>query len=405
MPSAVRPPGTDVLHQHPASLHCLFSYDNRLGGAVHAALNVCKFLAQAGWPVEAVASHAATDDLAYLKEGYPEFPAHRLPRSFPQRYFNAATLDRWLERNLSRFDVADLHGVFVQTTLRSARVCRRLGKPYFVRSHGALDPFDLQKHARLKRWLGPILLRPLLAGAAGVICTTQLEAERLVTFGARPRRCVVPLPVPFAAPSSEAGAAFRLQHGIPKDAIVVLFMSRIDYKKGLEFLVPALAAAKRSEPQLWFVLAGTGDPAFTARVRGRIRQHGIESWTTETGFISGAMKQAAFSAANLFALPSLNENFGIVLVEAMSAGLPLLISDQVYIQKEILAAEAGRLCTTSVGSCAQTLLEMLSQPEQLQEMGRRARTVATDRFSVRAATHGLVSIYREALAGTRASHC
>lgn len=381
----------------PSSLHCLFSYDNRLGGAVHAALNVCKYLAQGGWPVEAVASHAPGDEVAYLTENYPEFEAHRVPRGLPQRYFNAPALDGWLEGNLPRFEVADLHGVFVLTTARAARICRRVGKPYFVRSHGALDPFDLAKHSQLKRLLGPLYVRPLLRGAAGIICTTQLEADRLVTYGAQPARCVVSLPVPFASVSAAAGTAFRAQHGIPDDAPVVLFMSRVDYKKGLEFLIPALASAKREFPKLRFVLAGTGEAGFLTRIHQLLDQHGLRGWTTELGFVSGAAKQGAFSAANLFALPSLNENFGIVLVEAMSAGLPLLISDQVYIQKEVLEAGAGRMCTTSAASCTSTLVEMLRQPDRLAELGRRARALATENFGVAAATRGLVNIYNRAL--------
>lgn len=382
--------------RHPASLHGLFSYDNRLGGAVHAALNVCKFLAQAGWPVETVASYAPSDDVAYLTDGYPEFAKHRVPRSFPRRYFNAVALDAWLESNLRRFDVADLHGIFVQTTHRAARICRRHGVPYFVRSHGALDPFDLQKHALLKRLLGPVFVKPLLAGAAGVICTTQLEAERLVTFGANPKRCVVPLPVPFATTSPEAGVGFRRQHGIPADAVVVLFMSRVDYNKGLEFLIPALPEVKKVQPKLWFVLAGTGEAGFLEQVRGWVRDAGISAWTTETGFISGATKQAAFSAANLFALPSFRENFGIVLVEAMSAGLPLLISDQVYIYKEVVAGGAGTVCTTSTVSCTQILRELVTDAGTLTAMGQRARHLAHSAFNVDSATRGLVDIYRSA---------
>ena len=347
--------------------------------------------------VESVASFAPGDDVSYLEKDYDGFPRHRVPRSVPHRYFNAAALDPWLGRNVARFDVVDLHGVFVLTTARAGRLCRRLGKPYFVRSHGALDPFDLQKHSLLKRFIGPLYVRPLLRHAAGVICTTQLEAARLMTFGAAPRRFVVPLPVPSAKILPAARADFRSRHGIPEDAVVVLFMSRVDYKKGLEFLVPALAAAKRAEPKLWFVLAGSGEPAYVEGIRQLLREQGVAPWTTETGFVAGAAKQGALSAADLFALPSLNENFGIVLVEAMSAGLPLLISDQVYIQGEVTAAGAGVCCEPSADSCRQALVRLLAEPGKLREMGRRASALALERFSPGAATGGLLDIYATAL--------
>lgn len=381
----------------PSSLHGLFSYDNKLGGAVHAALNVCKYLAQGGYATEAVGSYAAGDDIDYLSQAYPEFVCHRVPRSSPARYFNSAALDPWLRDRVGQFDVVDLHGVFVLTTHRAAKVCRELGKPYFVRSHGSLDPFDLQKRALLKRIFGPLFVRPLLANSAGVICTTELEAERLVTYGARPKRWVVSLPVPFPEVSGAAGLRFRREFGIPEDAHVVLFLSRVDYKKGLEFLIPALAELKKKFPKLWFVLAGTGKPDYVAETRGLIDRMGIRPWTTETGFISGKTKEGAFNAANLLALPSLNENFGIVLVEAMAAGLPLLISDQVYIHKEVVAGNAGWVCETSVTSCRQQLEIALLDPEGLRSRGANAQSLAHRHFGVAAATEGLVSIYRSAL--------
>jgi glycosyltransferase involved in cell wall biosynthesis len=208
---------------------------------------------------------------------------------------------------------------------------------------------------------------------------------------------VAALPVPSVAKSFAAGASFRAQYGIPDDALVVLFMSRVDYKKGLEFLLPALAAAKREQSRLWFVLAGSGEPHFLAAIRKLIRQNGIERWTTETGFISGAAKQGALSAASLFALPSLNENFGIVLVEAMSAGLPLLVSDQVYISNEVVAAGAGVRCKPVVWSCAEALCELVAAPERLCVMGQLAKALAAERFGVERATNKLLDIYTTAL--------
>lgn len=382
------------------SLHCVLSYDNSYGGAVHAPLNICRYLTAQGQAVESIATYAPSDDTAYLDRTYPDFPKHRVARSIPHRYNDSAELTPWLAKNLERFDVVGIHSVWIMTTVRAAWACQRAGKPYFMHAHGSLDPFDLRKHKLLKRLLGPIFVRPMLAQSAGVVCTAQREADDLETYGATPPRFSVPLPVVPIAATPEAGASFRAKHKIPQDALVVLFMSRVDYKKGLEFLIPSLAAAKHLHPSLWFVMAGSGDVEFTAGIRRLAQQAGILPWMTETGFIYGADKQGALSAADIFALPSLNENFGIVLVEAMSAGLPLLISDQVYIQGEVTAAGAGVCCEPSVKSCQVALEGLLRQPAQLPAMGQRARALATDRFSVEAATDGLLDIYATALRRT-----
>jgi len=374
--------------------------DNRLGGAVHAGLNVCKHLAQAGQAVEVFATWGSLDDIDYLRSGYREVPYHLVPRTAPARWYNGKGLSRWLAENLPRFQVVELHAVFSFVTIRAAQACRRMGKPYLLRPHGSLDPFDLSKRGALKRILGPLFLRPVLAGSAGVMCTSQREADLVETYGTAPRRFVVPLPVPRLTCESWAGEAFRAKHGIPADAFVVLFLSRIDYKKGLEFLLPALSAARRRHRDLWFVLAGGGEREFTEGIRSRITELGLAGCTREVGFVSGPEKAAAFMAADLFALPSLNENFGIVIVEAMQAGRPVLISDQVYIHPEIIAASAGVLCRADGDDCGRALLDVLSDRGEARRMGGRAALLAQARFSPEAATRELLTVYAE-ISGTR----
>lgn len=379
-----------------SSLHCLFSYDNKLGGSVHAALNVCKYLAQAGQPVEMVASYYPGDDIGYLKTHYPDVKCHQAARSFPRRFSNSGELMQWLGRNIHRFDVVELHGIFVLTTLRAAKYCRERGIPYFVRPHGSLDPFDLQKHGWLKKIIGPLYVRWLLNHSAGVVCTAELEANRLVTYGAKPRRLVMPLPVPLSDQAGN-GSAFRQRHGIPQTAKVVLFMSRIDYKKGLDVLIPALARVKEEFPELWFILAGGGTTEFETKVGVWLNTHKLGSWTRKVGFLSGADKLDALAAADIFALPSQNENFGIVLIEAMHAGVPLLISDEVYIGNEITKSGAGVACRPTTEEIAAGLRSFLSGQIDVALMGKCGRELVTKLYSPVSSTTQLLQVYQQVL--------
>lgn len=375
-------------------LHCLHSFDNKLGGGIHAPLNVCKYLARGGQRVEVAATYASSDDTAYLSENYPELLCRKFKRSFPKRYCNSRELAQWLRENVRRFKLVELHGIFVLSTFWAARICRKQGVPYLVHPMNSLDPFDLKKHALLKTVIGPIFVRWLLQHSAGVVCVSDLEAERLVTYGASPRRFVVPLPVPL--PEKEGnGEAFRKRHQIPADAQVVLFMSRIDYKKGLDFLIPALARLKPEFQKLWFVLAGTGVADFVARVHTWIDECGIRPFTSEVGFVTGQEKLDALAAANIFALPSLNESFGIVIIEAMYAGLPLLISKEVNIAQDIANAKAGIICSPDVDSVTRHLKIMLDGSVDLRAMVEQGRQLLRTRYQPEAATKTLVKIYEE----------
>ena len=290
------------------TLHVVFSVDNRVGGALHAALGVCKFLTLAGHRAEVAAVAGDGDEIDYLSVAYPEIRVHLFAKSFPARYFNSNAFADWFRAHHADYDLVEIHSLFTCLAWRAVRVCRQIGKPYLIRPHGSLDPFDLRKHASLKRMLGPLLFRSMLARSSGVLLTTELEAERLVTYGAICRRIVHALPVVLPELSRDR-IGFRDRHGIPHDARVILFMSRIDYKKGLEFLIPAIGELQQDFSDLWFVLAGAGERSFTRYIEQLILRCGLGEKTRRIGFISGREKADALAAADVFALPSRNENF------------------------------------------------------------------------------------------------
>ncbi len=377
-----------------STLHVVHSFDNRQGGVVHSALSTAKYLIAAGHPADVVGSWAPADDLRYLAESFPMVPHHRIPRTVPHWNFHARGLDAWMEAELRRFDLVQLHSIWTGTTARAGRVCRRLGKPYVVLIQNSLDPFDLAKRSLLKRLLGPVYVRSLLQGSRGVLCTTELERDRLVTFGARPQRFVVPLAVPQLGIGNLGRQGFRKRYGIPESAFVVMFLSRFDVKKGLQFLIPALAKIKRTLPELWFVCAGTGVPAYVAEVHRLLDEYHARAWTVLPGFLSGELKQAAFAASDAFALPSLNENFGMVVVEALQSGVPTVISDEVFLHAEVEKAGAGVICKPNAHSCAEALRTIIERRIDVSRMVRRGQELAEGEFSPVAATRKLLECYR-----------
>jgi glycosyltransferase involved in cell wall biosynthesis len=380
------------------TLHVVLSVDNRVGGALHAALGVCKFLTLAGHRAEVTAVAGDGDETDYLSVAYPEIRVHLFPKSFPARYSNSNAFADWFRAHYADYDLVEIHSLFTCLAWRAVDLCRQFGKPYLIRPHGSLDPFDLRKHAWLKRILGPLLLRSTLARSSGVLLTTELEAERLVTYGAICRRIVHALPVVLPELSRD-GIRFRDRHGIPHDARVILFMSRIDYKKGLEFLIPAIGELQQEFSDLWFVLAGAGERSFTQGVEQLIFRCGLDEKTRRVGFISGQEKADALAAADVFALPSLNENFGIVLIEAMNAGVPLLISDEVYIHREVSDAGAGVVCKPTSASVKSTLRSLLAGSLDLKVMGERGRRLVQERYLPEQSTKSLIATYSAILEG------
>ena len=375
-------------------LHVVHSLDDRMGGAVHAAVGLAAHVGGVDGVETVLASTVQPgDDHAYLDRLAPDVERHVFPRSWPAGRFQSAALASWLRRSTGSFDLVHLHGVFHAPALAVRRAYRTAGVPYLLSPHGQLDPFDLAKHRRQKQLFGPVAVRPLVGDAASVVLTTAEEEARLVTFGAEARTVVVPLPVAPLGPGD--GAAFRARHGIPADAVVVLFLSRLDVKKGLNLLTTAMAGLDGA----WLVVAGSGDPAVEADLATALDGTDLGRRTVRTGFISGTDKDDAFAAADVFALPSRNENFGIVVVEAMGAGVPVVVSDETYIHGEIEAAGAGSVCRVDASSCRDALRPLVTELARRAEAGRRAAELARSRFSPAAATSAMVEAYRSLLTG------
>lgn len=305
-----------------------------------------------------------------------------------RRYKFSINLLNWLAQNHQHYDLAHIHALFSPVSSTAARTARKHQLPYILRPLGTLDPADLQKKRQLKQLYASVLEGPNLQQAAAIHFTSEQEAKISERFGSTAQDLVLPLGV--SLPES-FGADVKAKFGIPMDKPIVLFMSRIDRKKGLDLLIPALEQLS----DFHFVLAGGNpqDPDYEASIRQQIENSSLRDRTTITGFITGGDKTALLQTADVFVLPSYYENFGIAVAEAMSAGTPVVISDQVHIWKEIQQAEAGWVSSCAVEDLTETLRLALSDRAELQRRGRLAQQHAKENYSWDAIATQMIQAY------------
>ncbi|MEA5449423.1 hormogonium polysaccharide biosynthesis glycosyltransferase HpsP [Leptolyngbya sp. CCNP1308] len=317
-----------------------------------------------------------------------------------RRYKFSAGLVTWLYRHAHEFDLAHIHALFSPLSTAAATVARDRGLPYVLRPLGTLDPADLQKKKRLKQVYGRLFEAPNLAGAAALHFTSPIEAEISHRFGVSIQDWVIPLGVqlPTALPEAERQSILA-QLGIPQDRPLVLYLSRLDPKKGLDLLLPALEQLTAQGIDFHLVLAGGNpqDPAYEQAIAQRIDGGVLGDRTTLTGFITGSTKAALLQAADLFVLPSYYENFGIAVAEAMAAGIPVVVSKGVYIWPDIAASGSGWVCDLSVEGVTQSLAEALQDSAQRQLRGQRARVYAGEYYDWGAIAHQTLAAYQTVL--------
>lgn len=314
-----------------------------------------------------------------------------------RRYKFSLPLLQWLASHAQTFDVAHIHALFSPVSSAAATIARYQHLPYILRPLGTLDPADLRKKQRLKQIYAALLERPNLAGAAAIHFTSSQEAKVSERFGVITNDWVIPLGVSLPQTSESVSVCEHL--GVPDDRPVVLFMSRVDPKKGLDLLIPALEKLVIAGIDFHFVLAGSNpqEPDYEAKIRAQVQASPLAERTLITGFVAGDRKAALLQAADVFVLPSYYENFGIAVAEAMSAGIPVVISDQVHICDEIQQAEAGWVTACEVNALTDALQTALKDPVERRQRGERARTHALKHYSWSAIAQQVLQAYQSIL--------
>jgi len=314
-----------------------------------------------------------------------------------RRYKFSLSLLQWLNENARQFDLAHLHALFSPVTTLAATIARYHHLPYIIRPCGMLDPADLQKKKRLKQIYATLLERPNLAGAAAIHFTSKEEAKISERFGLGstgkmpvPRDLVIPLGV----------TAGLFPKGLRESQVpIILFMSRIEPKKGLDLLIPALESILGSGIEFHFILAGSNpqNADYETQIKVQIHNSSLAKYTTLTGFVSGDLKVEILTKADLFVLPSYYENFGIAVAEAMAAGVPVVISDRIHIAEDIQQAEAGWVGSLEVGAIANSIKSALLNPQERQRRGLNGKEYAKKHYNWEAIAQQTIDAYQQIL--------
>lgn len=325
------------------------------------------------------------------QEGYQVI--HFACRPF-RRYKFSIELLQWLHRHGRDYDIIHIHALFSPISSCSAWVARQIGVPYILRPLGTLDPADLQKKKQLKQLYAALLEGPNLKGSAAVHFTSRQEALTSERFGATTQDWIYPLGVQLPQPQGNPREQYNLTEPWP----ILLFMSRIDPKKGLDLLIPSLEKLALETP-FYFVLAGGNpqDPVYETTIRDRLTNSILADRTRALGFVSGGEKTALLATADLFVLPSYYENFGIAVAEAMHVGTPVLISDQVHIHQDITDSQSGWVCPCDPQALTQTLRQALSSPADRTTRAAHARTYAHTHYNWSTIAPQLLTAYQSLL--------
>lgn len=394
-------------------LHVIPSFAPRYGGPVSATIGLTKELAREGHDVTVMTTNIDGPGVLDVPFEQPvdmdgvEVFYH--PVGHPRWYVFSRALGGALRDRVASYDVVHVHSVFQWPTTAAGFWCRRRGVPYIVHAIGSLDPVSMSKS--FAPWPTSVasstkkLLYMQTAGrwdinrATAMHFTSQADMEASRAVGVRTPGYILPLGVEVPSEEESNSEGLRARYPQLKDRKVVLFLGRLDPIKGLDILAEAMGTLARKRDDFALVVAGGGPPDYERRVAAMVEENGIGNSTVMVGQVDGDDKSLLLGESDVFVLPSYHENFPIAVLEAMAAGLPVVVSDQAKIHDKVSDAGAGLVTTLDSTDVARAVDRLLNDAELRDTMGAAGRRLVREELSWEKSAERIVQAYTDILAG------
>jgi glycosyltransferase involved in cell wall biosynthesis len=380
------------------ALHVVATMAAEAGGPPVVCAGLANALARRGCKVAIAATQQPGDTPVSCD---PSVAVHLFPVIGSARYASSAPLNNWLRAHVADFDIVHLHAIWQFPTFAAARACWHAGKPYVITPHGMLDRAIIDIHSRkLKRLYWLLRERRIEGRAAGIHCLNTAEVQNAIPS-------IIAMPKFILGNGiSEADLAqvppkgrFRAKHPEIADRPLALFLSRIHPKKGLDRLIPAWKKLTAKNPDLRFVIAGTGDAEYMAVIKAIIGQHQLEQAVLCIGHLGGSEKWEALVDADVFVLPSHQEGFSMAITESLAAGTPVVITRECNFN-EVEQHRCGIIIPNGdMNAFVDAVDSLLRDPPRRQAMGAAGRELVSTRYRWESIAADLERIYRWIIAG------
>lgn len=367
------------------------------GGTSQVVLELVKTLARLNINLDLITTNAnGRDTLKYPLQLWLNEKNYRI-QYFPSWHRNdlifSPSLAKWLFNHVTNYDIVHTHTIFAPLISVSHGICRAKNIPYIMTPHGMLEPWALAYKAWKKRIYYSLWEKQALQQASAIQLLAQSEANSIKSLGLNQPVVVIPNGIhPEEFRSLPNPEIFYQKFPHTRNKTIILFLGRIDPKKGLDLLAPAFAKVHNYFPQTHLIIAGPDNIGFLPTARSYFAQAGCLDRVTFTGMITDSLKYAALAAASLYVAPSYSEGFSVSVLEGMASGLPSIITTGCNFP-EAANAKAAYVVNIDPDGIANALLECLRNPQQAEEIGNHARDFICQNYTWEKAAKQLIQVY------------
>ncbi|HMA04137.1 MAG TPA: glycosyltransferase [Gemmatimonadaceae bacterium] len=333
-------------------LHVAPNITRAYGGPTYSLVAYSVAARSAGIEITIAAPRPSERDRAWISSLLPDTTILSFPVHGRGAFLLSPGLQAWLRGTGASYDAVHVHGLFNPISSLATRTCVKRGWPVIVRPFGTLSRYTIaHRRGALKRAYLELLDAPNLRRVSALHFTTDVEREESMWHGIEwgDRAFIVPPPwIEKTRASPPRPAA---------ESMEVVFISRLHPVKNVELLLDAWGLVRRQRPNARLTIAGDGDAAYVRTLERK--STALSAGARFVGHVSASSKTELLLSAAVFVLPSLHENFGIAVLEALAAGVPVVITPEVQLSSFVIDPSLGIVTQRTPESLATCILSAL----------------------------------------------
>jgi glycosyltransferase involved in cell wall biosynthesis len=382
-------------------LHVIPGVGSVYGGPSLSVLSLVEYQTRQGMAVDVVTTNMnGPQQLDVPTQTWVAEKGYRIqyfPCWYLQDYKISISLAQWLKLHVQDYDIVNTHAIFSHANLAAYQTCQRDRVPYIMHPHGMLEPWTLRYKKWKKQPYYQFIEKPALEQASAIRVLATTEVENLQQLGIQTPLALIPngISAEILATTSDS---FLFYQSFPAtiDKTLILFLGRIDPKKGLDLLAQAFAQAYQEFPHIHLVIAGPDNIGYLDTVKQFFATQQCLHAVTFTGMITGTLKAAALATADIYVAPSYSEGFSMSVLEGMQAGIPCIITTGCNFP-EADEARVAHVVEINADAIANALINCLKDPTAAKAMGDRARQFVQKNYTWDKISSDLIQVYQKVL--------